>query len=160
MLPACWYSLVIALGDPIGCTESPPRAIKQIRRILRDDGILVATFDNRLAAIEYHLTRGDARAFSRFLRAGKTHWLTKDRKERFPIVTFAPGDVVDLAESAGFEVLELVGKTVLPMRHFRRLLETSESRRQWARIEKRICRDPYALGRASHIQVTCRAVPD
>lgn len=159
-LPSGRFALAIALGDPIGCADSPRRAMKQIRRILRDDGVLIATFDNRLAGIDFYLSGGDAGALTRFLRDGKTHWLTKDREEQFPIATFAPDDVVTLAETTGFKVLDLVGKTVLPMRHHRKLLESSEARRKWARIEKRLCRNPHAIGRASHVQLSCRVATD
>ncbi len=157
-LPVRRYALAIAMGDSIGCTESPSRTMKQIRRILCDDGILLATFDNRLAAIDYYLDRGDPGALSRFLRDGKTHWLTRDKHEQFPIATFAPADVVKLAESTGFKVLDLVGKTVLPMRHHRKLIDTPEVRRTWAKIERKLCRDPAAIGRASHLQVACRVI--
>ncbi len=158
-LQANRFALAIALGDPIGCTESPAKTMKQIRRILQDGGVLVATFDNRWAGLDYYLQRGDPAAMSRYLRDGKTHWLTRDRDEQFPIVTFAPGDVRKLIESTGFELLDLVGKTVLPMRHYRHLVETSEGRRAWARIEKKLCRDADAVGRASHLQVACRVTP-
>jgi ubiquinone/menaquinone biosynthesis C-methylase UbiE len=155
-LPAGSISLAVALGDPIGCTQSPALALKQIRRVLTDDGVLVATFDNRLAAIEHYLTLGDSHAMTRFLRDGKTNWLTKDADERFPITTFDPGDVTALLEAAGLEVVDMVGKTVLPMRHFRQLLATSEDRRTWAKVEKSLCRNPWAIGRASHVQIACR----
>jgi len=155
-LPAGEAALAIAMGDPIGCTQSPALALKQIRRVLSDEGALVATFDNRLAAIDHYLTLGDPQTLFRFLREGKTNWLTKDSEERFPITTFDPGDVATLLESAGFEVLDVVGKTVLPMRHHRHLLATSEDRRTWAKIEKSLCRNPWAMGRASHLQVACR----
>ncbi len=36
-LPAGRFALAVAFGDPIGCTESPARAMKQIRRVLCDD---------------------------------------------------------------------------------------------------------------------------
>ena len=158
-LPPRGFALAIALGDPIGCTASPATALKQIRRILRADGTLVATFDNRLAGIDYYLSKGDRSALARFLRNGKTHWLTRDVEERFPIFTFTPGDVRLLVETAGFEVLDIVGKTVLSMRHYRSLLATSQDRRGWARIEKSLCRDSAAMGRAPHIQVACRVAP-
>ena len=155
-LPAGGTSLAIALGDPIGCTQSPALALKQIRRVLTDDGVLVATFDNRLAAIDHYLTLGDPHSMARFLRDGKTNWLTKDADERFPITTFDPGDVAALLEAAGLEVVDMVGKTVLPMRHHRHLLATSEERRTWAKVEKSVCRNAFAIGRASHLQVACR----
>jgi len=157
-LPASRFALAVALGDPIGCTESPRRAMRQIRRILGEKGVLIATFDNRLAGIDFHLSCGDASGLTQFLRDGKTHWLTRDHEERFPITTFAPDDVIALAEGAGYKVLDLVGKTVLPMRHHRELLESSDERRKWARVERRLCRNPHAIGRASHLQLTCRVV--
>jgi ubiquinone/menaquinone biosynthesis C-methylase UbiE len=155
-LPAGRFALAIALGDPIGCTESPQRAMKQIRRILCDRGVLVATFDNRLAALDYYLERGDPHEMVGFLRTGRTRWLTSEKEEQFPIFTFGPAGAIKLAESSGFDVIDVIAKTVLPMRRHRHLLETAEARRAWARVEKRLCRDPDALGRASHLQLTCR----
>jgi len=115
----------------------------------------VATFDNRLAAIDFYLSRGDSREIEQFLRDGRTHWLTRDKDEQFPLHTYGPTELKRLIEGAGFAIRDMVGKTVLPMRHYRNLLEDSASRRQWAKIEKSLCRDPAAIGRASHIQVAC-----
>ncbi|MBI1826782.1 MAG: class I SAM-dependent methyltransferase [Planctomycetes bacterium] len=156
-LPKGEAAMAIALGDPIGCTTSPPKALKEIRHALRDDGVLVATFDNKLAALDFYLERGDIEAFEKFLRDGRTHWLTKDASEQFEITTFDPTELRTMIERAGFNVLDMVGKTVLPMRHHRNLLESPEDRRRWSRIERSLCRDPAAIGRASHIQVACRA---
>jgi ubiquinone/menaquinone biosynthesis C-methylase UbiE len=155
-LPASCFSLAVALGEPIGCAASPAKAMKQIRRILTDRGSLVASFDNRLAAIEFYLQAKDPKALAKFLRDGRTHWLTRDADEQFPIFTFGPSDIRKLAEATGFEVLDMVGKTVLPMRTCRKLLESSEARRAWARIEKKLCRDLAAIGRAPHLQVVFR----
>ena len=132
--------------------------MKQIRRILSKRGILVATFDNRLAAIEHYLEVGDPRSLGRFLKGGRTHWLTRDVEERFPIATYRPSDVRALLEASGFEVLDMLGKTVLPMRHHRELLSEPQARRAWANIEKKLCRDPDAVGRASHLQVVGRVL--
>ena len=155
-LPAAQAGLAVAFGDPIGCTRSPARTMKQIRRLLTPGGVLVATFDNRLAAIDYYLGQGEPTVLARFLRDGKTHWLTKDAAEQFEITTYAPGDVRNLVQAAGFEVLDVVGKTVLPMRHYRELLAEAGDRRRWAKIEKSVCREPAAIGRASHVQIACR----
>jgi len=150
------FSIALALGDPIGCTASPPVTLKRIRRVLRRDGVLVATFDNALAAVDYYLERGDAAALSRFLRDGKSHWLTARKEEQFPIFHYSPSALIRLMTTAGFEVLDVVGKTVLPMRRHRDLLESPSQRRTWAKIERKLCRRPDAIGRASHLQVACR----
>lgn len=158
-LPADTFGAALALGDPIGCTPAPRRTLKQIHRLLTEDGTLIATFDNRLAALDYYLQAGDPQELARFLRKGQTHWLTRDKEEQFPIFTYSPEGVRKLVQSAGFEVVELLGKTVLPMRQHRRLLEDGAARRRWAAVEKGLCRNPDALGRASHLQVVCRKEP-
>ncbi len=153
------FALAVAFGDPIGCASAPAKAMKEIRRILTDDGVLVATFDNRFSAIDYYLSRGDPAELTRFLRNGRTHWLTRDADEQFEIFTYSPSEVRALVETAGFDVIDMVGKTVLPMRAHRAMLDSSEKRKVWAKIEKKLCRDMAAIGRASHIQVACRVVP-
>jgi len=149
-------TLAVALGDPIGCTHSPPKAMKEIRRALCDTGVLVATFDNKLSAIEFYLERGDPNELSLFLRSGKTHWLTKDTSEQFEITTFTPDELRHLVSTTGFELLDFVGKTVLPMRHHRHLLADPDSRRTWMKVEKSLSRAPDALPLASHLQIACR----
>ncbi|HNQ21865.1 MAG TPA: class I SAM-dependent methyltransferase [Phycisphaerae bacterium] len=155
-LPAGEFAAAVALGEPIGCTEEPRQALKQIRRLLRPFGVLVATFDNRFAGIDYYVEKGEADELARFLRTGRTHWLTRGAEERFPIFTWSPDELRKLLRAAGFEVLDLVGKTVLPMRQQRALLESASARRAWSRIERSLARDSDALGRAPHLQVACR----
>ena len=157
-LPAGKFALAVALGEPIGSASSPSQALKQIRRRLTEGGVLVATFDNRWAAIDYYLERGKPDEFAEFLRTGQTHWLTRDAEERFPIYTHSPAQVVKLLEQAGYEVIDLIGKTVLPMRHHRHLLADAQQRRSWLKLEQRLWRDPAAVGRAAHIQVVGRRV--
>jgi ubiquinone/menaquinone biosynthesis C-methylase UbiE len=151
------YALATAFGEPVGSAARPAKALREIRRILADDGVLVATFDNRLAGIEYYLESGDTTELQSFLRSGRTHWLTRARKERFELHTFTPRQVRALLEKAGFAVLSVVGKTVLPMRAYRTLLEDGPTARRLMRIEKQLARDEDAIGRAPHIQAAARA---
>ncbi len=155
-LPAEHFRLALALGEPIGCTAAPARALKEIRQRLVAGGVLIATFDNRLGALDFYLQQGDPEALETFLRTGRTRWLTKDRQEQFEIHTYTPGQVRKLLEGVGFEVVDLIGKTVLPMRHYRALLDTPERRRQWAKLEKSLWRDAAAIGRAAHLQIAAR----
>ena len=155
-LPVGAFSLAVALGEPTGCTARPAKALKEIRRRLIDGGVLVASFDNRWAAIDYYLDRGDHRELAEFLKSGTTRWLTRDTAEQFPIHTYSPGQLTRLLEQTGYDLLDMIGKTVLPMRRYRKLLAEPEHRRAWMKIEKRLWRDPAAIGRAAHIQIAAR----
>lgn len=158
-LPAGTFALALAMGDPIGCTDSPAAALKEIRRILEPTGRLIATFDNRYAALDYYTHKADPEQMRRFLHEGRTRWLTRDHAEQFPIYTYTPAQLRKLFDIAGYEILDLIGKTVLPMRHHRHLLEDPRARRAWARIEKSLHRDEAAIGRASHLQIVARPKP-
>jgi len=157
-LPSGGAALAVAFGEPICCAKSPPKALRQLRHLLCDGGLLVGTIDNKLAAVDYYLQRGDPRETSEFLRTGRTHWLTSSAEERFPLTTYTPTEFRMLIEKSGFSLTDMVGKTVLPMRHHRQLLCDSASRRTWARIEKGLSRDPASIGRASHLQFVARVV--
>ena len=88
-LPAGGFSFAVALGEPIGCTATPAKALKQIRRCLVEGGTLIATFDNRWAAVDYFMERGSPDELEAFLKTGRTHWLTRDAAEQFPIHTLS-----------------------------------------------------------------------
>ncbi len=157
-LPQGHFALATAFGEPLCCTPSPPRALREIRGILRDGGTLVATIDNRFAAIDYYLEKGRPDELEKFLREGRTNWLTREHAERFELVTYTPTAVRKLVESCGFRLLDMVGKTVLPMRHHRALLADPADRRAWMKVEKSLWRDADAIGRAPHIQFAAKAV--
>jgi len=155
-LPDATFELAVAMGEPIGCCDSPPAALSQVRRLLSPDGRLVATFDNRLACIDHYLQAGDAAELEAFLRSGRTQWLTRERAERFTIHTYSPAQLRQLLEKIGFECVDMIGKTVLPMRMHRERLADAREARQWAEIERGLHRVEAALGRCAHLQVAAR----
>lgn len=155
-LPRHHFALAMAFGEPICAAASPAQALKQIRACLQPGGALVATIDNRLAALDYYLEHGSLEDLGRFAKVGRTHWLTRDKEEQFEIHTFTPSQAVRLFETAGFEVIKLVGKTVLPVRQFRDRLKDPDVRRVWMRIEKALAHDTTTASRAAHLQIAAR----
>lgn len=155
-LPDAHFGLAVAMGEPIGLAGDPARALREIARILAPGGLLAGTVDNRIACVDYYLQQGDPAATERFLRTGRTHWLTRDVTERFEIHTFEPEGLRRALASAGLELIDLIGKTVLPMRQHRERLEDPAERRRWADIEKRLHRDPANLARCAHLQFAAK----
>ena len=157
-LPEEHFGLIVALGEPVGCAGSPAAALKQLRKRLAIGGTLILTLDNRWAALGYYLERGNVAELSDFVDRGRTCWLTRDKSERFEIHTYSPDQAIRLIERAGFEVVEMIGKTVLDVRAFRDQLDDPVTFREWMRIEKKLARRRDAVGRAAHLQITARVI--
>src|SRR6476660_2430117 len=116
------FSLLLAMGDPLSICSDPQRACNEMSRILKPGGIAIATADNKLAAIDHYVERGNLDALEEFVETSKTNWLTADERERFELTTFTPASLRKLFEKVGFEVAALNGKTVIPVRDNKRLL--------------------------------------
>lgn len=155
-LPEHAFDFAVAMGEPIGCADSPPAALRQVRRALTPGAALVATFDNRLACIDHYVEHESAEALAELLRTGRTRWLTRDRGERFTVHTWTPAQLRNLLEKCGFEVIDLIGKTVLPMRRVREKLSDTRAARRYVQIEKGLHRLEAALGRCAHLQAAAR----
>jgi hypothetical protein len=117
---------------------------------------VIATADNKLAAIPHFVERGNLDALEEFLLTGKTQWLTADERERFELTTFTPASLRKLFEKAGFEVVDLIGKTILPVRDNKRLLEAPDAVERLLRLEENLARDPACAAAAGHLQITVR----
>ncbi|MGN6627429.1 MAG: hypothetical protein ACTHLN_12505, partial [Tepidisphaeraceae bacterium] len=63
-----------------------------------------------------------------------------------------------LFEQAGLEVLELIGKTILPVRQNRKLLEHDDAVNRLIKLEQALAKDPSAAAAAGHLQITARKI--
>ena len=155
-LPDAAFTLTLAMGDPLSICSDPARAVREMARTTAPGGVVIATADNKLAAIGHYVERGNLDALEEFLKTGRTNWLTSDERERFELTTFTPHTLAKLFESVGFDVLDVIGKTILPARNNRRLLETPDAVERLIRMEERLARDPSAAASAGHLQITAR----
>jgi ubiquinone/menaquinone biosynthesis C-methylase UbiE len=155
-LPSDTFSLTLAMGDPLSICSDPFRAAREMYRVCKAGGVVIATADNKFAAIDHYVERGNLDALEEFVRSGKTNWLTNEERERFELTTFTPASLRKLFEKAGFEVVSLVGKTILPVRQNKRLLERADSVERLLRMEEELGRDPAAAAVAGHLQITVR----
>ncbi|MDB5294177.1 MAG: bioC2 [Phycisphaerales bacterium] len=156
-IPAESFMLTTAMGDPLSICSDPAAAAREMFRTTRPGGVVIATADNKLAALDHYVERGNLDALEQFVRTGRTNWLTADERERFELTTFTPASLRRLFERAGFEVLGVAGKTILPVRQNKRLLEQDEAAvRRLLALEEELAKDPAAAGRAGHLQITAR----
>jgi ubiquinone/menaquinone biosynthesis C-methylase UbiE len=150
------FDLVLAMGDPLSICSDAQKAARQIHRICRPGGTVIATADNRLAAMEYYLQKGDVDGLESLLRTGRTRWLTADAQEQFELTTFTPAGLRTLFERAGFTVLRITGKTILPIRQFKELLSDPANFDRLLKLETDLESDPHSAARASHLQIVAK----
>jgi ubiquinone/menaquinone biosynthesis C-methylase UbiE len=150
------FELILAMGDPLSICSDASRAVREIHRVCKSGGVVIATADNKLAATEHFLKQNDLDGLESFLKTGKTSWLTDDQAERFELTTFTPPEFYRLFERSGFTILHLMGKTVLPIRAYKNLLETTEGFDRLMRMEMDLAKDATSAARAGHLQIIAR----
>lgn len=155
-LPTDGFALLLAMGDPLSICSDAAAAAREIMRILRPGGIAVVTADNRLAGIDHYIERGNLDTLEQFVRDGKTRWLTDVQEERFELTTFMSHQLRKLFVNAGMEVLDITGKTILPIRQNRKLLDYPHAMERLLKLEMDLQKDPASLGRCGHLQLTAR----
>ena len=155
-VPSDTFSLVLAMGDPLSICSDPRRAANEMRRVSRPGGVVVATADNKLAALEHYVERGSLEALEEFVRTGRTRWLTPDEREQFELTTFTPASLRRLFERAGFEVVGVAGKTIVPVRRNKHLLTHPDAVERLMKLEESLAADPAAAAAAGHLQIVAR----
>jgi len=151
------FALAVAQGDPLSFVAQPRHALREIRRTLEPGGVLVGSVDQTLAQIDHLAGRLDVPGLEELASGGATvEWLSQRREERFPVHTFTAESLCEMLRDAGFQVLDLFGKTVLPLKLLEPALQDPGQRRALLAVERRFCRLPSALGRAPHLQFAAR----
>jgi ubiquinone/menaquinone biosynthesis C-methylase UbiE len=157
-VPSATFALALAMGDPLSICSDPVAATREMARITRPGGVVVATADSKLAALDHYVERGNLDALEEFVMSSKTHWLTNDEREQFELTTFTPATLRKLFEKNGFEVLDLIGKPVIPVRDNTYLLRHDRAVERLLRLEAELEKDPASAARAGHLQVVAKRV--
>src|SRR5256885_8814664 len=144
------------MGDPLSICSDPGRAVREFARITKPGGVVIATADNKLAAIDHYVERGNLAGLEEFIRGGRTQWLTADERERFELTTFTPASLRKLFEHVGFDVLVIEGKTIIPVRQKKSLLTHNRAIERLLKLEQELSKDPASAARAGHLQIVAR----
>jgi len=155
-LPSEHFALTLAMGDPLSICSDAGRAAREMHRITRPGGIIIATADNKLAAIDHYVERGNLDALEEFIFSSKTNWLTADERERFELTTFTPASLRKLFEKSGFEVIAVDGKPIIPVRTNKHLLTHDRAVERLLKLEQELAKDPSAAARAGHLQIIAK----
>jgi len=155
-LPSDHFGLTLAMGDPLSICSDPQRAANEMFRVSRQNGIVIATADNKLAALDHYVSRGNLDDLEEFVKTGRTKWLTENQQEQFELTTFTPHSLRKLFERSGFEVLSITGKPILPIRTSKKLLTFPDAVERLLKLETELIKDHSSAGRSAHLQIVAR----
>ena len=154
-LPADHFSLTLAMGDPLSICSDAQSAAREMFRITKTGGTVIATADNKLAALDFFASRESSTSSKN--HPHQPHALAHRRqREQFELTTFTPAGLRKLFEKAGFAVIDVFGKTILPIREHRRLLEKPEAIERLLQIETTLAKDTSTAARAGHLQIIAK----
>jgi ubiquinone/menaquinone biosynthesis C-methylase UbiE len=155
-VPGEAFALTLAMGDPLSICADPQRAANEMFRISAPGGVVVASADSKLAALDHYVERGNLDALETFVMTGRTTWLTADERERFELTMFTPATLRRLFERAGFEVLAVAGKPIIPVRQNKHLFTHPDAMQRLLKLEAELAKDPASAAKAGHLQVVAR----
>jgi len=150
------FGLVVAQGDPVGCCADPPRAVREMHRILAPGGVAICSVDNRAACLRKAAEEGNLDEADELIRTGRMRWRTDRRDEQFAIHTFWPDQLRAMFEQAGFTVAGLIGKTVLADPRMHPKAFEPQAMRQLLKREQKVHARPDCLAAAAHLQIAAR----
>lgn len=143
-------------GDPLSFCDDPERALRELRRVLKPDAVVVLSVDNRCAGVRALLDEGQADGALELLRTGRTEWRADRQDERFGMKMFDAEELAALFDKAGFTVVSRIGKTCLVQRRHEQLLADGDARAAWLAAEERVHGRAHWLAAASHLQFAAR----
>lgn len=155
-LPSESYDFIVGQGDPLGCAARPERALKELTRLLKPGGVMLMSVDNRWQGIYPYFKESDLAGLVSFLKNGRTRWITDEPDEQYPIATFTPEGIRALCRRRGLELVGLIGKTVLPLRRFRKLLDDPAWRETLSKLEEHLHAEEALLANAAHLEFAAR----
>ena len=155
-VPSSQFALTLAMGDPLSICADPQRAANEMFRTCAPGGVVIASADSKLAALDHFVERGNLDVLEAFITTGKTTWLTGDERERFELTMFTPATLRKTFERSGFEVISLMGKPIIPVRQNKHLFTYPDGVQRLLRLEAELAKDPTSAAKAGHLQIVAR----
>lgn len=103
-----YFDLVISLNDPIGYSTDPTKAIKELLRVVKNDGRLIISIDNKFDVLRFLISSRQFKKIKKLDKTNRIQW-TKD----MPLLyTFTPNTLKKIVKRAGGKIEKILGYPV------------------------------------------------
>ncbi len=110
------FAMVLCEGDPLSYCGNHRVAVKELVRVVQPGGIVIASVDNRAAALNWLRKKDDHNAIQQLLQTGEVVMPQEREEFCYVIHAFTPDELRELFESNGLSVERIIGKLVIARR--------------------------------------------
>jgi len=151
------FDLVISLGDPVSYCADREAAVGELSRVAKRGAPVMATVDSFFHQMVEIVREKRSEELDRLERTGRTRFPAE-----FPQHNFRAGELKELFERHGLEVVEVFGIHVIADKLGRadaqRLLADRDIFERIVELELRYCTEPSIVGAAGHLGIIGRKV--
>ena len=145
------FAMVLCEGDPLSYCGDHEAALRELVRVVRLGGAVIASVDNRAGVLNWLRDKENREAVERLLATGQVLI-----PEGYMIHAFTAEELRSLFESNGLAVERIIGKLVIA-RHFRRFDGDDPEVREWLfRLELEYNDNPAFYPWAGHLEIAGR----
>ena len=150
------FSMVLCQGDPLSYCGDHVMALRELVRVLKPGGTLVASVDNRARALRWIQDSADLAPVEELLSLGTVASPQEHEHDSYTVHAFTAEELKGLFEDAGLQVLRIIGKPVIVDRLscFRSPDPAVQSR--LLEIELKYCDDPSYYPWGGHLEIVGR----
>ncbi|MBU3901994.1 MAG: methyltransferase domain-containing protein [Candidatus Thermoplasmatota archaeon] len=147
------FDLVLSEGDPLSYCGDYKKALKELTRVLKKGGYLIASVDNRITSIYHLIKQKKFDEIKNFLRTGNIVIQDSSSYVDFPIHTFTQKELKKLFAKNSLKVLRLTGKPVLLNKIIDKMLENKKSYKNILKLCIRLADNPDYINFAGHLEI-------
>lgn len=147
------FDLVLCEGDPLSYCGDYKKALKELIRILKKEGHLIVSVDNRITNIYHLIKQKKFDEVENFLRTGNIVIQDSSSYMDFPIHAFTQEELKKLFVKNGLKVLRVIGKPVIPNRVVEEMLKNKKSYKNILKLCIRLADNPDYINFAGHLEI-------
>jgi len=152
------FDFILCQGDPLSYVTNPAKAAAECFRVAKPGAFFIPSVDCRFPWVTRMASLAEWNRASEIMETGASQMAYPTGS--FPTHGFSPQELIDLLEGAGWEVGQIIGKTVLgallPTETLKQFVNDPHTFHLLLQLEKQLGAEPSLIGIASHIETVCQ----
>jgi len=152
------FDFILCQGDPLSYIPDPAKATAECFRVAKPGAFFLPSVDCRFPGVIRLVSLAEWNRAAEVLETGTSQMVYPTGS--FPVHGFTPHEFIELLEAAGWEVGQLIGKTILgallPAETLKQFVNDPHTFHLLLQMEKELGAEPSLIGMAGHVEAVCQ----